>query len=56
MGKPYELNASRIMSQNVTLEVRVTGLALAKLRLQLALPFIWLAAKIAGVGLSVNVE
>jgi hypothetical protein len=37
------------------LRVRLKGYALARLRVQLALPLVWLAAKIAGLGFGVVV-
>ena len=49
-------NLRRHMAENVVLHVRVRGLRLAKLRLRLAIPFVWLAAKIAGTGFCVDGE
>ena len=44
------------MAEQVTLHVRVRGVRFARLRLQLAIPIVWFAAKVAGTGFSVDVE
>jgi hypothetical protein len=54
MKTDYVLNASDLMSRNCTISVRVEGMWLVRLRIRCALPFIWLAAKIAGTGFEVE--
>lgn len=47
--------ADRVMSE-ITLQVRLTGMGWRMFRLRCALPLIWLATKVAGVGLEVDLE
>ena len=42
--------------RHMTLTVRIRRQWLSRLRVQLALPLLWLAAKCAGVGFSVSVD
>jgi hypothetical protein len=50
------VSAGKFMSENVVMTVRMTGLKVAMLRLRLAVPLLWLAAKVAGVGLSLDFD
>lgn len=43
------------MAENVTLSVRMKGLGWALFRMRLAVPFVWLAAKIAGTRFEVDI-
>lgn len=49
-------SAPKLMREHCTLHVRVTGIGLMKLRLRLAIPIVWFAAKIAGTGFSVDFD
>lgn len=55
-GTAVLFSMRKYMAENVTLHVRVKGLRFAAFRLRLAIPFVWLAAKVAGTGFSVDVE
>lgn len=46
----------RSAMKHATLRVTVRGVRLARFRIQCAIPFIWLAAKIAGTGFAVESE
>jgi hypothetical protein len=48
----------RLMAEHLTMsvQVRVRGLWLARVRLRCAIPLVWLAAKVAGTGFTVDVE
>lgn len=45
-----------LVAEHVVLHVRIKGVALATLRMRLALRLLWLASKIAGTGLVVTNE
>lgn len=58
MTRANELKVSvpKIMADNLVVYVRATGVRRAMWRLKLAIPFVWLGCKIAGVGFSVDLE
>lgn len=47
--------AHRVISE-ITMEVRLTGMGWAMFRMKCALPLIWLATKVAGVGFEVDIR
>jgi len=49
------VSASEAMA-SITANVRLTGMRLVRLRIMLAMPFIWLACRIAGMGLEIEDE
>lgn len=50
------LNAGELIAQHVTLNVRLRGLKFATYRIKCAMPFLWLAAWVAGVGIHIDLE
>lgn len=56
MPRSVDVSMREVMAERVTLNVRLKGESLARLRLQLSLPLIWLAARVAGVGLEVEMD
>jgi len=51
-----DLDMPTMIRQTVTLTVHLKRAWLSRLRVQLALPLLWFAAKIAGVGFAVSTD
>jgi hypothetical protein len=56
MNHSMTVSARKLMADNLQIDVHVSGLRMALLRLRLAMPLLWLAAKVAGVGLSIDIN
>ncbi len=56
MRNEIDVPIGRLMAEQVTLNVRIKGVSMAKFRIRLAVPLLKLAAKVAGVGISVEAD